>query len=292
MKIYNSQIDYSQIIVETINKLFSMLFDSLDKKMYSLLDTSIFINETIFSDSFFKKIFNPTFGLPAIADAILIGFIIYYCFKLSSSQFLGNPIEKPYQFLTKVLVVAICINFSSFICEEILNINSLITDAIRELGKNVSGQEISFNNLISKSDYLNISSEVFNLFSLNGILKSFFSFGLISLLFSYSIRYIMVKIFIILSPFAMLSLTTISTSWIFKIWVRTFFSLLFVQIFVAIILILLFSLNFESSDIFSQISYISTIFILSKANSYIKELFGGISTEINSNFLNLKNLIK
>lgn len=292
VKINNSQIDYTQVIIETINKLFSMLLESLDNRMYSLLDSSVFINESIISDSFFTKIFNPTFGLPAISDALLIGFVIYYCFKLSASQFSGNAIESPYQFITKVLIISICINFSSFICENILNLNSLFTEAIRELGKNISGQEISFNNLILKSNYINSSEETFNLFSLNGILRSFFSFGLISLLFSYSIRYIMVKIFILLFPFALLSLVTNSTAWIFKTWLRTFLSLLFVQVFVSIILILLFSLNFSSSDVFSLISYISTIFILSKANSYIKELFGGISTEINFNALNFKNLIK
>lgn len=289
--INTSQIDYSQIIIETINKLFSTLFSSLDNSLYSLLDKSIFINDSIISDSFFKSIFNPTYGLPAIANAILIGFVLYYCFKLSMSHFAGNNIEKPYQFLTKILIIAICINSSSFICEKILDINNLISEALCELGNTVSGQEISFNNLIEKSIYIN-TTENFNLFSFDGLLKSFFSFGLINLLFSYSIRYIMVKIFVILSPFALLSLVTVSSSWFFKSWLRTFLSLLFVQSFIAIILTLLFSLNIQSSDIFSQISYISTIFILTKANSYIKELIGGISYDVNANFLNLKSLLK
>lgn len=269
-----------------------MLFSSLDNTMYSLLDSSVFINESIISDSFFKAMFNPIFGLPAIADALLVGFVIYYCFKLSVSQFSGTSIEKPYQFVTKVLIIAICINFSAFICEEILNINNLFTESIRELGKTVSKQDISFNNLMLNSIYVDNFSEEFNFFSLNGILKSFFSIGLINLLFSYSIRYIMIKIFILLSPFALLSLVTVSTPWIFKTWLRTFLSLLFIQDFIAIILILLFSLNLSSSDIFSQISYISAIFILSKANSYVKELFGGISTDISSNLFSLRSLLR
>ena len=286
-----SQIDYSKIIIETINELFSTLFSSLDNSLYSLLDKSIFINEEIVSDSFFNSIFNPTFGLPAIADAILIGFVIYYCFKLSMSQFSGTNIEKPYQFLTKVLLIAICINCSSFICEKILGLNNLVTDALRELGQTVSGQEISFNNLIEKSIYINTSQE-FNLFSFDGLLKSFFSFGLINLLFSYSIRYIMIKIFIILCPCALLSLATCSSSWFFKSWLRTFLSLLFVQSFIAIILTLLFSLNVKASDVFSQISYISTIFILTKANNYIKELIGGLSLDIGTNISSLLRLFK
>lgn len=291
IRINISEIDYSKIIIETINQLFSTLFSSLDNSLYSLLDKSIFISEDIIAESFFKSIFNSSFGLPAIANALLVGFVIYYCFKLSMSHFSGINIERPYQFLVKIIIIAICINFSSFICEKILGINNLITEAICELGQKVSGQEISFNNLIEKSIYIN-TSEDFNLFSLNGILESFFSFGLVSLLFSYSIRYILVKIFVMLSPFALLSLVTVSSSWLFKSWLRTFLSLLFVQSFIAIILTLLFSLNIKTSDIFSQISYVSTIFILSKANSYIKELIGGISFDINTNISNLKGLLK
>jgi len=156
----------------------------------------------------------------------------------------------------------------------------------------LTGKEISFNTLLSSSTYVIENSNNFNFFSFDGILKSFFTFGLINLLFSYSIRYILIKILILLFPFALLSLVTTSTSWIFKSWFRTFFSLIFVQIFIIFVLILLFSLNINTSDMFSQISYISTVFILTKSNSYIKELLGGISTDLNYNILNFKNLFK
>lgn len=278
--------------MNTINEIFSTLFSSLDKSLYSLLDKSVFVNEEILSDSFFNTIFQSSFGLPTIANAILIGFVLYYCFRLSFSQFTGNRIEKPYQFLGKVIVVSICINFSTFLCEELLKINGLFTDSIRMLGNAVTKQDISFNNLITSSIYLTNSTNSFNLFSLEGMLKSFFSIGLISLLFSYSIRYILIKLFVLLSPFALLSLVNSSTIWFFKSWMRTLFSLLFVQVFISLILVLLFSLNIKSSDLFSQISYISTIFILTKANGYIKELIGGISLDINTNILNIKNLFR
>lgn len=286
------QIDYSQIIIETINKLFSTLFSSLDKSLYSLLDKTVFINDFILSDSFFNSIFDSKHGIPSIANAMLLGIFIYYCSKLYLAPFSGNYVEKPYQFLTKTLIIAICINFSQFICKEILDITSILTDIFRSLGSSISGEEISFSTLVSSSIYIDSSSEIYNIFSFNGMLKSFFSFGLINLLFSYSIRYILVKVLILLFPFSLLSLTTNSTSWIFKSWYRAFFSLLFVQIFIVLVLTLLFSLNVKSNDLFSQISYISTIFILTKSNSYVKELLGGISTEMNTNLFNLKNIFK
>lgn len=286
------QFDYSQIIIETINKLFSTLFSSLDQSLYSLLDKVVFVNNSIISDSSFSSIFISKYGLPSIANSLLIGLFLYYCLKLYISPFSGNYVEKPYQFLTKTLIIALCINFTPFICGEILDILSTITDILKSLGLYISGEEISFNTLVTSSVYIDESSGAYNLFSFNGLLKSFFSFGLINLLFSYSIRYILIKVFILLFPFSLLSLSTSSTSWLFKSWSRAFFSLLFVQIFVVLILILLFSLNVKSNDLFSQISYISTIFILSKSNSYIKELLGGISTDIHSNLLSLKNIFK
>ena len=286
------QVDYSQIIIETINKIFAELFSSMDKSLYRLLDKTVFVSDSILADSFFTNIFNSKYGIPAIANSMLLGIFIYYCFKLYMAPFSGSYIEKPYQFLTKILIITICINCSSFICKEILGIKSIITDILRSLGSSISGHEISFNELISSSIYIDESSEIYNFFSFNGLLKSFFSFGLISLLFSYTVRYILITVFILLFPFSLLSLSINSTSWLFKSRARSFLSLLLVQNFIVFILTLLFSLNVQSHDVFSQISYISTIFILSKCNYYIKEIIGGISTDIGTNLLNFKNLFK
>lgn len=286
------QTDYTQTIIDTINKIFSMLFSSLDLSIYSLLDKTVFINSSIVNDRFFSLALNSSFGLSIIANALLAGFFIYYCFKLYMAPFSGSYVEKPYLFLTKVLIIAICISFSQFLCSEFLSIIDILTDILKSFGMQLTGKEISFNTLLSSSTYVIENSNNFNFFSFDGILKSFFSFGLINLLFSYSIRYILIKILILLFPFALLSLVTTSTSWIFKSWFRTFFSLIFVQIFIIFVLILLFSLNINTSDMFSQISYISTVFILTKSNSYIKELLGGISTDLNYNILNFKNLFK
>lgn len=285
-----NEIDYSQIITETLNKLFKQLFNSLDYSLYSSLDKCVFITPDILNNELFNKIFNPIYGLPAIANALLIGFVIYYCIKLSTSYFFGTNIEKPYQFLAKIFFIIFLINFSSFFCEQILNINNLLTQALQELGKSISSYDINFSTLINNSQFFKNSSDSFNLFSFSGILISFFSFGLINLLFSYSIRYVLIKIFILISPFAILSLSTASTSWFFKIWFRTFISFLLEQIFIVFILIFLFSINIKANDLFSQILYISTIFILTQANSYMRNLIGGLSTHINSNLPNLKHL--
>lgn len=287
-----SQIDYSQIIIETLNKLFSGLFSSIDNSIYSMLDHITFISENIFEDTLLKSILNPFSGIIIIANSLLVGFVIYYCFRLMLSYYSGNGIEKPNQFLVKAIICAICINYSLFFCTEIIKINNLISDSFCQLGYNICKKEISFNTLILETNnFINLENN-FNIFSFNGLLKSSISIGMINLLFSYSIRYILIKILILLSPFAILSLIMQATSWVFKIWLRTFISLLLLQSFVALILLIIFMINISVTDILSQISYISALFILSKANSYIKEIFGGVSTDFNTNISSIKSLLK
>lgn len=287
-----SQIDYSQIIIETLNKLFSGLFASIDNSIYSMLDHITFISENIFEDKLLKSILNPFSGIIIIANSLLVGFVIYYCSRLMLSYYSGNGIEKPNQFLVKAIICAICINYSLFFCTEIIKINNLISDSFCQLGYNICKKEISFNTLIlATNNFINLENN-FNIFSFNGLLKSSISIGMINLLFSYSIRYILIKILILLSPFAILSLIMQATSWVFKIWLRTFISLLLLQSLVALILLIIFMINISVTDILSQISYISALFILSKANSYIKEIFGGVSTDFNANISSIKSLLK
>ena len=185
-----SQIDYSQIIIETLNKLFSGLFSSIDNSIYSMLDHITFISENIFEDKLLKSILNPFSGIIIIANSLLVGFIIYYCFRLMLSYYSGNGIEKPNQFLVKAIICAICINYSLFFCTEIIKINNLISDSFCQLGYNICKKEISFNTLILETNnFINLENN-FNIFSFNGLLKSSISIGMINLLFSYSIRYI------------------------------------------------------------------------------------------------------
>lgn len=105
-------------------------------------------------------------------------------------------------------------------------------------------------------------------------------------------QYILLKVFVLITPFAILSLINHSTSWFFQTWIRSFLSLLLLQSFVSIILIIIFSLNFNSQDLFSKFLYIGGIYALSKANSYIRELIGGISTDISTNFTSISSKLK
>ena len=127
-----------------------------------------------------------------------------------------------------------------------------------------------------------------NVFSLDGIIKGTLTVSLLNLVFSYSLRYVMIKILILLSPFAFLSLIMENTAHFFKSWYRNVFSLLFVQIIVSIVLVLLFSMDYSKANLLNKFIYIGGIYALIRANSIVRELFGGISTSVQSGISRLK----
>lgn len=273
-------------IIETINSIFETLFSSIDTTIYSVLDELTFIDKNILNNSIFQKIFGSTVnnGLLVIANSLLVGFSLYYAIRLIYSYYMNLQIERPYQFIFKLLIFGIVMNCSYFICNQFIQINSFISDAIRTVGSNIFGHNISFSELINKLNYLSIKENEFNIFSFDGLIKSFISISLFNLIFSYSLRYIMVKVFILITPFAILSLVNESTSWFFKTWLRTVLSLLLQQSLIAIILLIIFSFNFSSNNIISQLMCIGGIYALVRANSYIRSLIGGISTDVSNNF--------
>lgn len=127
-----------------------------------------------------------------------------------------------------------------------------------------------------------------NVFSLDGIIKGTLTVSLLNLVFSYSLRYVMIKILILLSPFAFLSLIMENTAHFFRSWYRNMFSLLFVQIIVSIILLLLFSMDYSKANLLNKFIYIGGIYALIRANSIVRELFGGMSTSVQSGISRLK----
>lgn len=285
----------TQTILGSINYIFHSLFSSIDNSIYGTLDDLAFVDIDLLNDSFFENIFgtNSSNGLLLIANSLLIAFALYYCFKLLYSNFVSIQIESPYQFVFKLLIFGISINCSYIICKQLLYINSILSSSIREIGEALFHQSISFSSLIQNlNSIISVDALDFNLFSFDGLLKSFVSISLFNLLFSYALRYIMIKVFVLLTPFALLTLINSSTSWFFKIWLKTILSLLLLQSFIAIILLIIFSLDLTFTNTFSQLMCIGSIYALIRANSYMQHLVGGISTDISSHLNLLKSMMK
>lgn len=278
-----TQTNITQTIINTINSIFEMLFSSIDNNLYSVLDKITFINSDIITDKNFENIFGTSTsnGILLIANSLLLGFILYYAFKYLMSHITYQRVDSPFSFIIKIILFGICMNFSFFIVQLLLDLNSNISLAIRSLGKNLFNSEISFSQLINTiNTHISVDTSSLNIFSVDGLIKSTLSLSLLNLVFSYSFRYIMVKVFILLSPFAFLSLCLENTSWFFKSWLKNLFSLLFIQIIVSLVLLILFSFDFSSSNLFNKFVYVGGIYSLIKANSFVREFIGGVSTNI------------
>ncbi|MBP3708779.1 MAG: hypothetical protein J6J36_09335 [Clostridia bacterium] len=282
------------VITKTINTLFSNLFSSIDNNVYSALDEMVFINRDILYDNYTDKFIgmSPKSGIIFIANTLLLGFTIFYAIRYLFSVYSENQVEKPYQFIFKLLIISICINSSFFICEQVLEINFLISGSIRAIGEKILNTQINFEQLILKINQFFYIDSSLNVFSFDGIIKSFTSFGLFSLLFSYALRYIMVKLFVLITPLSMIFLLNSTTSWIFKSWIKSVLSLLVIQSIISLILLIIFSMISMDNNIFSKLIYIGAIYALIKANAYTGQIFGGIVTEVSTNIASLKYLGK
>lgn len=285
-------INITEIIIQTINTIFSNLISSIDNNLYAVLDDITFINTDILNTDYFQKILGTATsnGILIIANSLIIGYLLYYCGRLLLSNLAIVQEQRPLPFILKLILLGIFMNASFFVCERMIYLTSSISLAIRNIGEEIFHTDICFSSLVSKlNSIIYIEQNSLNLFSIDGLLKSMISVSFLNLTFSYSIRYIMIKVFILIAPFAILSLSMPNTTYIFKSWLKCFVSLLLVQVLVAIILLVIFSLQFDTNNLFSKFLMCGAIFALIKANTYIKEFMGGISTEFTQNIKGIKN---
>lgn len=282
--------DIAQTIIDSINTIFNNLFSSIDNNLYQTLDDITFISSDILKDKNFESIFGTSTlnGILLISNSLLLGLLLYFAIKYFLSHITYSQIEDPKSFLLKLIICGICMNFSYFLLDIFIDIFSNISLAIRNLGEYLFNKDICFSELIlTINSNISIDTNSIEIFSIDGLIKSILSFSLLNLIFSYSFRYVLIKLFLLISPFAILSNSMNSTSWFFNAWIKNLFSLLFIQIIVSVVLLILFSINLSYSNIFSKLIYLGGIHVLIKSNSIVKDFIGGISTNITQNVGNL-----
>ena len=288
------EIDIDSIILETINSLCQSLFSSIDNTIFSLLDQIIFINSDITETTYLEKIMgqNLNSGLLILANALLVAFVLYYAIRRFTAFFNGQEVESPYKFVIRAIFICIFMNFSLSICSSFISFSYEISDFICTFGNSIFKRTISFSSL---TNALNSSSSVnFNIFSIDGLLSSMLSISSISLVITFTFRYIITKVLILISPFAFLCLLNKTTSGFFKSWLKSFLSLLLVQIIIAIILLLPFAILKEnSSNMFNKFLLIGSVYALLKSNQFVKEFINGsgISTDFSSGINGIKSLL-
>ena len=276
----------AELIIDTINTIFENLFSSIDNNLYSVLDDITFVGSDILHDKNFDNIFGSSTsnGILLIANSLLLGFIIYYAAKYLLSHLTYSQVQSPFSFIIKLIIFGISMNCSFYLIELFLDLNYNITSAILDLGKSLFGKNICFSELINTiNTNISVDTSSLNIFSVDGLIKGTLSISLLNLIFSYSLRYIMIKVFVLITPFAILSLSLDNTNWFFKAWFKNLFSLLFIQIIVALVLDILFSMNFSNNNLFIKFVYVGGIYALIRANSFVREFIGGVSTTVAQN---------
>lgn len=289
-----SSFNFTNFLVTSINSMLSNLLSSINENIYDLLDELVFISEPV---TLFLKtaIGHETLhGMTLICNSLIYGFLLYYAASFLLSHITCSQVERPSQFIFKLILCTIALNFSDIICSSIISLFSIISNIIIEIGSNSLSYEISFSLFFKKvlpSSYLSTNS--FNLFSFYGIINTTISFGFLNLAISYAVRYFLLIILVVISPLAILSLANTKTSWFFKAWFRNFIALLFLQILVALILLICYVINDHSiSGLPPYILHLGMVYTLFKANSFVRDLIGGFSTDIDLNIPNLSSIIK
>ena len=270
------------------------LLSSINTNVTEFLDRLIFINSDVTLNLINVLGKNSYSGINLICNSLIYGFLLYYAFSYLLSHLTFAQIESPHQFIFTLLFCVFALNARLVFFSGLIFIFSYVSNMIRELGNYLLGVDVSFTGLISNvipKDYF--ISNSFSLFNFDGILKASISFGFLSLTISYSIRYILIKTLVILAPFAILSLCSSKTNWFFKSWFKSLLSMLFLQIFVAIILLVCFIVeNNGVASLPSQIIHLGMIYTLFKANSFVKEFIGGFGTDVSLNASSLSSFFR
>ena len=282
----------SQNVFNSINDIFSKIFNSIDENIYNILDDITFINSDIIENSKIKQIIgnNSSEGILLICNALILGTILYYSINYLISHLTLSKVQPVSQFIFRLIIFAIIMNTSIWVCMQIIDIISIITNAIRQIGEDLFKESICFSNFIEIINEKIYLEEDLNLFSFNGVIKSFVTFGFVSLIFSNALRYIMIQVFIIISPFSFITLINTKTECFFNEWITSFLALLIEQILISVILILAFSMEKSIDENIVKILYVGIIYGLTKSNIFMNQLIGGISTTVNIGINSMKTL--
>ena len=289
-----NELTITNSLVYSINNMLSNLLSSLNDNIEELLDKLVFVDSNITKTLQIVIHSNSNLGIHLICNALIYGLLLYYAILYLLSHITYSQVERPAQFLFKLLLCGIALNFSEYLCSALISLCSSISSAICEMGNLLFGFDVSFSGLIHDvfpNDYFKTNS--FSLFSFDGLVKSSMSFGLFSLTVSYAIRYIMIKVMLLIAPFAILSLASSKTSNFFRSWFRNFLAMLLLQVFIAMILLVCFVVNSKDANIISKsMMHIGMLYTLFKANSFIKELFGGFSLDIGAEMSTFSSLFR
>lgn len=277
----------SEDILNNLNIVGEKLFKSVESQVYTTLDNILNISADIFKVEPLKTLTSGgnLNGIVLISNALIIFYVVYFVLLQFINSYNGNEIKNPYKYIFKLIIVAILVNNSYFICKEILNVFDGVNESINLFGKELVGSNLSFESL--KMKIMEIDKYLSNdLVSLNGVIKTAISFGSLTVLLNLSVRYVTLILLILISPLAILTLSSNLSSGIFFTWLKSFIINLVVQIFVKLIFIIPLIYK-DVDDIIYKIILVGSIYLIYRINSFVKEI---LQSFISNN--NIKDIFK
>lgn len=279
-------------MLENMNLIFSKLMESIDGTLVNVIDNIIFLKPDNIIDKGLLKILGTesSKGIISISITIALGILIFYALRYLISKLTLEKVEEPIPFVLKMIIIIAIIMSTTAIITEIMNWNSYITEEILNFQNNglfFHNKRITFKKfLVNINSQLKGNGNKFDLFTFDGVIKVYVSMTMLNLIFEYAIRYIMVKLFIVLAPLAMVTKISKKTEYIFTNWAKSFFVLLFMQNITAIILLIANNINLTGKDAVIKLINVGMIYVLVKVSFFMKELIGGIAIESNLPFRN------
>lgn len=268
-------------IIDTINIVAQKIFSSVEGELYPLLDKIIIITPDILKQEPLKNMFfeDKNVAMTLVATSFIVFFVV--CFVLSRliSMYSGREVENIWQSVIRLVICSILMSTSYYICKQILNINSIFTEIVSSAGKDITGQSISFESFRETITDLGkyMSSDFI---SIDGMIKGLISFGTITLVLNFSIRYVTIIFLLLISPIAFMLAASDVTIDIFKSWLKLLVTNLLIQSVVIIIISIPLAFN-KINNVMFKIVLVGTIYMLYRLNNIIKELLGNISRNTN-----------
>lgn len=267
-------------IINNINAVAEKIFKSVEKDVFKNLDMLVNISPNILKEEPLNKIFTEDLNsnIILLISSFIILFAISYLISRVILLYNGEQQTSVFKFILRVSVCTIFSISSFYLVETLLNINSLFTSVIANIGEDITQEKICFNSLrevvIDLNQYM---GEDF--LSLDGMIKGVISFGAATLLLHFSIRYTTIIFLIVVSPIAIMFASSDITYDIFSNWLKMLLINLFIQNIVVLIIIIPLGFKNINTTMF-KIVLVGVIYLLYRINNFAKEVLGNISRKV------------
>lgn len=262
-------------LLNSINIVLEKIYKSVEGNVYGLLDKLLNISPKILKEEPLKHIFKDENGIVFVATSLILFYIVQYIIMKLIAMYNGRSPENIFKFILRIIITVVVASNSYFLCELVLDINDTFTNIISSLGENISKHEITFEGFGETVTDLERYMSSDNL-GIDGLIKGFVSFGAVTLLINYAVRYVTIIFCILVMPFAIMFSITDTTRGVFESWIKICIVNLSQQWIVKLLLIIPLSFKEIDTDAF-KIIVIGTIYLLYKINVFSKEFLGNIT---------------